>query len=604
MTGEKEKAPVDDRALIQEKTQQVLDELAKVGGFSELVQKGLKSMTLKQFIAIIQLFMKPVVGKLVLDGSNYVDTVHNFLTSMDYPYSINKSSLKTPSAPHCQNNIVLLLAWFADFSVLETDVDKLINFYPTEDFVSAAASKRFMEKTAEAFVLWNNQQEADGVTDLIRQENIDSKLGKGVDIECELSRLKESIDDLKQEAKPVSVQQEFNEKKEAAKMLNKKVEDLAKAIDSLSSKAVNMRANLDIKQTAVADASLELNKLYKKLAKQNMTMEKRSQLLVEITQAKSVLASKKQAAQELNETCSEKEIQLSNLIQKKFLLIDKLNNLIYQLYSDLEIAGMCEKFDPAAYEIKTTRMRDTDSLNDEIDNLSRGLLELKEKYVNALSAVNSEVAKYDAKRHQLAMEQTMISAKLEKLKARYEELCGRESVQEREMLNNIHNMDQICQQNSIEIKELSDYIVRMEENILKFQEANAQIVVEQAAFKKNSLEQCRILKEKRKQEFEHHQKRLNTVKELVTEFNKRVKHFPPNVQATIESVLSQKHERREPDNLTVEWYKHFIEKDNFCLCVNYLWRMNKVYDEGSLVHFDMCSVVNNYVFKKYLRSWT
>lgn len=552
MTGEKEKAPVDDRALIQEKTQQVLDELAKVGGFNELVQKGLKTMTLKQFIAIIQHFMKPVVGNLQLDSTNYVDTVHNFLTSMDYPYSINKSSLKTPSAPHCQNNIVLLLAWFSEFSAPEADVDNLIDFCPTEDFASAEASKFFMEKTAEAFVLWNNQQDADGVMDQIRQTNIENKLGAGVDLATELSRLKESIDDLKQEAKPVSLQQEYNEKKEASKAMSKRAEDLAKENDNLTCKAANMTASLEVKQTSAANASVELNKLYKKLAQQKMTLEKRSQLLMEITQAKSVLASKKQAALELNETCSEKEIQLSNLIQKKFQYIDKLNNLIYQLYSELEFAGIRGNFNPTEYEIKTTKISDTDSLHLEIGHLSEGLAELKEKYVVALSSVNTEVSKYNAKLHQLKVKQTMTRTKLEKLKAIFEELCEKLSAREQGLQNNVHAMEQICHQNNVDIKELTEGINQLEENIEKFQEANKQIVEDHEAFKKSSLEQCKHLFERRKQEVEDHRKRINAVKELVAEFNKRQRPFPANVQSTIDSVLSERDARQKAENSSAE----------------------------------------------------
>lgn len=48
MTAEKEKAPVEDRAFVAEKTQQVLEALANQNDFRELVQKGLKSMTHKQ----------------------------------------------------------------------------------------------------------------------------------------------------------------------------------------------------------------------------------------------------------------------------------------------------------------------------------------------------------------------------------------------------------------------------------------------------------------------------------------------------------------------------------------------------------------------------
>jgi SMC interacting uncharacterized protein involved in chromosome segregation len=224
-TAEKEKAPVDDKAFIHQKTQQVLDELARIGGFTELVVKGLKSMTHKQFIMILQHLIKPIVPNIQLDGSNYIDYISNFLLTMDYPYSgLSKSSLRTPSAPHCQNSIIILLAWLTEFSVQEHETEHCI----TEDFASSEISKMFMQKTADAFILWNNQEEAEDIMEQIRKGYIERNIGAGEDLDTELNRLKVTISELKKEAKPVSLQKSYNEKREEMKKLKLQSEELSK----------------------------------------------------------------------------------------------------------------------------------------------------------------------------------------------------------------------------------------------------------------------------------------------------------------------------------------------------------------------------------------
>ena len=540
-TAEKEKAPVDDRAFIQQKTQQVLDELAKVGGFAELVQKGLKSMTHKQFIMILQHLLRPIVPNIHLDGTNYIDYISNFLVTMDYPYAgLSKSSLKTPSAPHCQNSIIILLAWLTEFSLTENEAESLVEHCITEDFRSSDISKMFMQKTADAFILWNNQEGAEEILQQIRQSYIERNIGAGEDLEAELSRLKSAIDELKKETKPVCLQKTYNEKREEMQRLKQRTDELTKIISDVSHRIKSSTKNLESKQIVEVATVQELKNLQRKLAEQKMSLEEKNKLLIEITQAKSVLASKRCAAMDLNEASMENEIHLSNLIQKKFKLIDKLNNSLYKLASELEIAGMREKFDPAVFEIKTKRIGEVSSLESELEHLEKGLTDLSAKYNHEMSSINQNRMEIDGQKHRLTTEFEMRSAELTNLKVSLDQVTSEETKMENDLRQYVHEMEEICQRNSSEIKQISDEIQELQLNIKRFHEINAQLAENKATFKAKSIEQCKKLYEKRKEEVEHQRQKLAEMNQIIDHFKKRQKPFPKNVQRIIDGVVKKR----------------------------------------------------------------
>lgn len=175
MTAEKEKAPIEDRDYIHMKTNQILHELSKQDRFNELVQKGLKSMTLKTFIAILEYFLEPIYGTVPKDfQANYVDFLYNLLIQLEYPYNINKSSLKTPNAPHCLNNIIILLGWLADFS--RTD-DENIQYTNTEELPDLESMNIFMEQTSEAYKLFNDEKDYSHLESKIRETYFEVRTG-------------------------------------------------------------------------------------------------------------------------------------------------------------------------------------------------------------------------------------------------------------------------------------------------------------------------------------------------------------------------------------------------------------------------------------------
>lgn len=61
---------------------------------------GLKTMTINQFIDIISFFMVKIGGKNTITKirNNHESIIVSFLQTLNYPYVVNKSCLKTPTA--------------------------------------------------------------------------------------------------------------------------------------------------------------------------------------------------------------------------------------------------------------------------------------------------------------------------------------------------------------------------------------------------------------------------------------------------------------------------------------------------------------------------
>jgi SMC interacting uncharacterized protein involved in chromosome segregation len=543
-TAEKEKAPVDDKAFIHQKTQQVLDELAKTGGFNDLVQKGLRTMTHKQFIAILHHFLKPIVHNAAIDSTNYIDYISNFLAGMDYPYaSLSKSTLKTPSAPHCQNSIIVLLAWLSEFS--SNDETLGVEHVITEDFASSEVSSMFMGKTAEAFVLWNNQENAEDVLEEIKKDFVERNVGPGKEIDQELLRLDRKINDLKKEVKPVSSQQSNDEKREERKRLKQRTDELTKIKSDLNHRVQISRQTLDTKRAAEASAAQELERLRTKLSQQKMTLEEKNQLLVAVTLAKSELASKKIAAAALKEASMEKEIQQSNLIHKKFQLIEQLNNSLYLLAGKLQIAGMHNKFDPADYEIKTKRIGDTSALDKELQHLKHGLVKLNETYKSEIAAITQNQMKIEDQKHELITQKDMKTAELANLKVSLDQVVSSLAKVEKALLQTMKDNDETAQQNAMRLKEISAEIQEFTSNIAVFTEENAQLQEQKVKLMASSLEKCKILFEQRKAEVEVQKQRLAATARFIGEFKKSQKTFPEDVQRGIEKLLKEAKENEK-----------------------------------------------------------
>jgi kinetochore protein NDC80 len=362
MTAEKEKPPLEDRQWLQSKVARIVDELGSIEGLSaEFVQKrNLKSMSTKQFIAILMHFLKPIVGRVQLDTSNYVDYIHDLLPKIEYPFTINKSWLKTPNAPHCQNHIIVLLGWLSDFTLppheaaIETEVD--------QEFFSAELSSMFQKQAAEAFKLWNSNMESEynHIQDSISRTYLNEKAGIA-NLGEEIEKATAEYAQLKKERAPVNTKIEYDNVLKDSQQLDQIIRKKTESNNELMKTKEKAIVELNQRMSAVHKTNGEIQELQDQIARQTLSVDRKIELLQDLNNLRDLLGVKERTVTELQENSSQNDIQLSRLLKKKFTLVESLNNQIYKLHSDINLAGMASnfcggKFVPSLCEVKVTSL--------------------------------------------------------------------------------------------------------------------------------------------------------------------------------------------------------------------------------------------------------
>ena len=142
-------------------------------------------------------------------------------------------------------------------------------------------------------------------------------------------------------------------------------------------------AKSELNEKLAAEESLvtEFKALKRSLSNQKLSMTKRNELLQKLSETKGILLTKKVNIREINEIGSDKEIMLSNLIQRKFASLDKLNNMIHNVSSELNMQGLPKSsFRASLFEIKPLS-KDAD-VDEQLNLLSEALKKLSLEYKN------------------------------------------------------------------------------------------------------------------------------------------------------------------------------------------------------------------------------
>lgn len=163
--------------------------------FAELnLQGGLRAMTAKQFITIMRFFMDVIGGGEAKATADPLNDILSFLKAVGFPYSMTKSAMKTPNAPHTFDQIVALLLWLCDFVDPANDLEMEVG----DDLPNAEFMADLNRAMRDGFQLWNDQQED-------QFEELKDSLANLV-VKSKSSRGAGSIDELKQKTKELRAQ--------------------------------------------------------------------------------------------------------------------------------------------------------------------------------------------------------------------------------------------------------------------------------------------------------------------------------------------------------------------------------------------------------------
>lgn len=333
MTSDRKRAPpTEDKKLLQSYINRITEYVKHVRelGKDFISKGGLRSMSAREFVIIINYIIKLIVPKAQFT-SNYSDELFQYLTKLEYPYSVNKSWFKTPNAPHSFNHIVIMLNFLLDFLPLGDDLSEDQADYANDtgngldfdheyntlertihnpDFPNVDFTNEFNRNVMTGYQLWAKCQEAE-FQEL--KQFMENKLIRSSNTAKNRAELEQKIDTLKLEYDALN------------KTRVNKPDDKEKT--KLQQAVLERKQQIELMSEHIRATQVKNEKLCREL--QDLDMELES-LVADNGRLEQVV--QRQAAQRLREHSEEMSHQfavLNNELNRQQSLIDQLNQVHY-----------------------------------------------------------------------------------------------------------------------------------------------------------------------------------------------------------------------------------------------------------------------------------
>ncbi|XP_055639935.1 kinetochore protein NDC80 homolog [Toxorhynchites rutilus septentrionalis] len=525
-TVEKDKAPIENREWITAQCERICDYLTTIGDLPHdfVERRNLKSMSMKQFLVIMNHLFRQIGGSRYKLGNNFIDDIMKTMAELEYPYTINKSMLKTPNAPHSINHIIVMIGWLMQLAPehdgkctpLERDSDLLV------DFPSSEYQEFFLEKVQEGFNVWNLKKEnefgalleqlIDGLvmarTSGLNQQQINGRI---TELENELQEIhnrtiqhdrKQSLNQLE---KAIHEQQ----------LVQKKFSDELKTIQRQAEK---MEEDYYRHQEEYYSLVKQTEALKQEVDSQQFDADGRVALVKAITTNKSLLTAKRIAVATLEHNSHEHQITISRLIKKKCDLFSTLNTKLYQ-FSDYLRPTI--DFNPPNIDLKT---QDYDELQKNLIATKSLLADVLSRQTAELLALNAQKSKLEHDISDTQIKYTSVEKSLLEATARYESL-----LKQRELI--VNQLGEISANESRASQRLDEDGLQLEGELTRLREQCDQ---NRKAMEKLTQDKQKLMIEN----LEKSQRVLNEKKRLQKQMTEQIEELE-SVMASIENDVSR-----------------------------------------------------------------
>lgn len=308
------------------------------------LKNGLKSMTTNQFYAIINHFVRLISGKELdafIRNGEIIDGIMNFMSQIEYPYSINKSMLKTPNAPHTFDNVVLMLLWLGNASnvkYIASDIAFIENYLHKHDEVFPSEEYTAMFSTAiqEGYRLWNNESDEhstfiDRLTDGLISAKLNYKVSSAAELNALTENLKKKSKELADNPVKLNNVHEFEELESKYTEYETMEHDLIGQIKEKRDRLAAVRVNWNDKRTKVQHKQGKMNALACEIQNQKHTIGDYKKLQQDIMLLKSAIATITAEMKLIRDEESNHHIARARLLKKVSEAITAINNRAMQI---------------------------------------------------------------------------------------------------------------------------------------------------------------------------------------------------------------------------------------------------------------------------------
>lgn len=529
VTCEKKKAPVDDKNWLSENVNAITTFLKnnKIPNLSKdfLQRGGLKSMSTKNFVDIVIYFMK-IIGVCNKDleskmSQNHVDCISNFLSEYEYPYSINKSWLKTPNIPNAYNNVIVLLSWLLQFVPNQKSIDDFENDFllPMEGFKNADFTKIFNHGFKEGFVAWNEGKNKE-FEDAIKSKMIDQYISNS-DIEYnDLKTLKaQTCENMKQfkmlfkNRIILEGEDELKQNEASLKKIDKKISLMTESAERKSKELTTMSNHLSLIEKKLNEANLEKINLEKSLKTQRINVDEKIVILKEICQQNCNIKTQVNLIIKIQDESATEQINLARKLNEMIELLSNLNHFVHKL-------AEMKKINPEEFKI---------SINDPEDEKIKKFKEIK----NLIETVSNEtdlklkklVTEIDNFQHELkhlTTDYEMMSEKSRKVQLKCEELTHLISLYDDKIVNTKKNGEKEMEEAKLNLKKIEEELIKIKLKKNSTKERFDYIVKENLKLEEKILKHVDKLNAEELEDIEQQEKLLEELNNVLIELEAEI----------------------------------------------------------------------------------
>lgn len=331
------------------KVQEYIQRDANFYGDLNLRNDCLKSMTAAQFYAIINHFARLITGKKVdafIQGTDPLEGILEFMRQLNYPYTVNKSMLKTPNAPHTFDNVVMMLRWLGDICeipYLAADDTIIDAFLLTQDkcLPNAEYTAEFSKAIQCGYSLWNNESDEhaalmDGLVDKLIYTKLDGK----VSTMAELNELTEQLDIKSNELRshPVRLQNVHQYEQLESKYIEyeTKEHNLLDQIEELRDRLAAITVNWSDKRDQVKQVHNQMAKLVHEIQHQPHSIDEYKKLSQKMNTLKMAIGTVQAEIKAIESDEANQQISRARLLKKRSEAIATMNERLVQIVKLLQ----------------------------------------------------------------------------------------------------------------------------------------------------------------------------------------------------------------------------------------------------------------------------
>lgn len=299
----------------------------------------LKSMTTNQFYSIINRFARLISGKdldAFMQSGDPLQGILNFMSQLQYPYTINRSMLKTPNAPHTFDHIVVMLLWLGNagnIPFLASDdsfIDKFLynqdQHFPTEEYTAM-----FSKAVQNGYLLWNNESDEhseflDQLTDGMVSAKLNHKVSSVAELEASTEKLRIKSRELAEN--PVQLNNVHHYEQLESKYIEyeTKEHDLVNKLKEKRDRLAAIKVNWNDKRNKVEKSLGQMNELADQIHNQRFSIDEYKKLSQDMALIKAAADTIRAEVKMIRDEESNQHINRARLLKKVSEAIAAIND--------------------------------------------------------------------------------------------------------------------------------------------------------------------------------------------------------------------------------------------------------------------------------------